>query len=136
MNNKLFLIEQLLNIVEDIIMEKEAKTIDEWAKELSGSGYTYLIHFEKPYKHAQHYIGWTENLEQRLVCHQSGTGARLMEVVTGAGIDWVLATYWENTSRHFERKLKSMKNASFYCPVCKYGRPDDKAINFCGYSLR
>ena len=37
-------------------------------------GQVYLLHFEVPYRHAQHYLGWTEDLPTRLKDH-GGTDA-------------------------------------------------------------
>jgi len=82
-------------------------------------GTVYLIHFLTPYKHARHYLGYTEDLEQRLQAHRTGNGARLMEVVTDAGIDWELARTWEG-DRSLERRLKQGKNAcKWLCPICR-----------------
>lgn len=77
----------------------------------------YLIHFETPYKHARHYLGSTYDLAARLAQHQAGTGARLMEVITQAGIGWYLARTWEG-GRNRERALKQRKNSPKLCPVC------------------
>jgi hypothetical protein len=49
-------------------------------------GTVYLLHFTEPYRHARHYMGWTENLPARLALHTEGRGARLVEVVIGHGI--------------------------------------------------
>lgn len=49
-------------------------------------GVCYLIHFERPYRHARHYLGWTVDLEARLAKHRAGNGARLLRVATAAGI--------------------------------------------------
>jgi predicted GIY-YIG superfamily endonuclease len=84
-------------------------------------GIVYLIHFDAPYKHARHYIGFTFNkLEQRIASHRNGTGARLMKVVTLAGITWcVVARTWENQTRSFERRLKRRKHSALLCPKCR-----------------
>jgi hypothetical protein len=52
----------------------------------------YLIHFESPYHHARHYLGYCEDgrLAQRLARHRSGRGSPLMLAVELAGIDWVV----------------------------------------------
>lgn len=84
---------------------------------MSRSGTIYLIHFETPYKHARHYLGWTTDLNARLVRHANGTGARLMEVITEAGISWQLARTWSGT-RSRERRLKRQGGASRKCPLC------------------
>jgi predicted GIY-YIG superfamily endonuclease len=77
----------------------------------------YLIHFRKPYRHARHYLGFTENLDKRITDHLCGMGARLMEVVTNAGIEWLLARTWQG-DRKLERRLKGWHNAKLLCPMC------------------
>ena len=57
----------------------------------TGPGTVYLIHLDTPYKHARHYTGWTTDLDARLQAHRNGQGARLMKVITKAGITWRLA---------------------------------------------
>jgi predicted GIY-YIG superfamily endonuclease len=80
-------------------------------------GTVYLIHFDAPYKHARHYIGWTEDLSGRLRAHAGGNGARLITVVNQAGIGWELARTWEGT-RARERQIKNQGGAAGVCPVC------------------
>ena len=77
----------------------------------------YLLHFDTPYKHARHYLGSTDNLDVRLKAHRNGTGARLVEVVVGAGITFTLARVWEG-DRILERRLKNQHNAPRLCPIC------------------
>lgn len=83
------------------------------------SGLIYLLHFEKKLHHAGHYLGFCEDdLEARLDRHRKGQGARLLEVVVAAGIDFSVARTWKG-DRHFERKLKNQKNARRLCPICQ-----------------
>lgn len=81
----------------------------------------YLLCFAENYRHARHYIGFVDGgdaeLEARLRQHRSGSGARLMQVVTEAGIGFELARVWPDGDRNFERHLKNMKKASSYCPM-------------------
>ena len=77
----------------------------------------YLIHFSEPYQHARHYLGSTFDLEMRMQQHAAGQGARLMEVVTDAGIDWEVVRTWEG-DRKLERQLKDRHNAALLCPTC------------------
>lgn len=85
---------------------------------MSAGGTVYLLHFERPYKHARHYIGWTTgDVTRRLRQHRNGTGARLLQVITAAGIDFVLARTW-NGGRNLERSLKNRGGASRSCPLC------------------
>jgi predicted GIY-YIG superfamily endonuclease len=68
----------------------------------------YLIHFDQVYKRVRHYIGSADDLDARLAQHRAGNGARLMEVITDAGIAWRVARTW-NGDRKFERQLKRLK---------------------------
>ena len=88
----------------------------------------YLIHFDKPLGDlsnprglAQHYLGFTDDLDARMEAHASGNGARIMEVVSKAGISWQLVRTWDG-NRDVERKLKDQHNAPRLCPVCRSGR--------------
>ncbi len=78
----------------------------------------YLLHFCTPYKHARHYLGYAESLPARLREHQSGNGARLMEVIHDAGISWTLARTWEG-GRDLERQLKRWHSGVKLCPICR-----------------
>jgi predicted GIY-YIG superfamily endonuclease len=78
----------------------------------------YLLHFDAPYKHARHYLGFTDNLEQRLEAHRTGAGARLIQVITGVGIGFILARTWQG-DRNFERALKKRRCMPRYCPLCR-----------------
>jgi predicted GIY-YIG superfamily endonuclease len=85
----------------------------------------YLIHFDQPYKHARHYLGYTEStvtLAARVKHHLAGRGSRLMDVVTRAGIKWSVVRTWPQADRNFERKLKNWKKTSRLCPVCRATR--------------
>lgn len=90
----------------------------------------YLLHFDKPFigqrrnEHAQrvqvarHYIGTTRSLNKRMADHRAGRGARLMQVITEAGIGFEIARTWPG-GRHVERYLKDRKNAARLCPICR-----------------
>lgn len=86
----------------------------------------YLIHFEAGLhvadnRYAQHYIGFVQNahtLHNRMHCHRSGNGSRLMAAVTAAGIPWNIVRVWDDADRYFERKLKRTAKATVLCPVC------------------
>lgn len=80
-------------------------------------GTVYLLHFDRPYEHARHYLGWTVDLPARLAEHAAGRGARLLTVVRAAGIGWALARTWPG-DRHRERQLKRQGGASRRCPLC------------------
>lgn len=78
----------------------------------------YLLHFDRPYKHAQHYVGYAEDLARRLAHHASGSGANLMKVIKEAGIGFTLARVWEGADRNKERQIKNAGGGTKYCPIC------------------
>jgi hypothetical protein len=78
----------------------------------------YLLHFSQPYRHARHYLGSAADLEARIARHRAGAGARLIEVITIAGIGFVVARTWPGGKQE-ERRLKSQKNGARLCPICK-----------------
>jgi predicted GIY-YIG superfamily endonuclease len=81
----------------------------------------YLIHFEKKFKHAQHYIGFAVSesaFKRRMKKHRSGLGANLLKHVNEAGINWEVVRTWPDGDRNFERRLKNMKKSQDYCPEC------------------
>jgi hypothetical protein len=80
-------------------------------------GIVYLLHFDRPYRHARHYTGWTTDLDARLAQHIVGDGARLLQVIEQAGIGRTLARTWRGT-RNTERGLKRQGGASRRCPLC------------------
>jgi predicted GIY-YIG superfamily endonuclease len=80
-------------------------------------GTVYLLHFDRRYRHAGHYTGWSANLELRLEEHAAGYGARLLAVLRDAGIGWRLARTWAGT-RNTERALKRQGGAARRCPLC------------------
>jgi hypothetical protein len=67
-----------------------------------------------------------------LAQHRSGNGARLMEIVTAAGIAWKVVRTWAG-DRTFERSLKRRKNTPRrLCPVCRgqvaYDAVDERIV--------
>jgi hypothetical protein len=77
----------------------------------------YLYHLDPAYEHAEHYLGTTElGVEERDKFHQSGAGARLLEVQKQNGGSWHLVRTWAG-GRLKERALK-MQSGKRYCPEC------------------
>ena len=82
----------------------------------------YLLHFERSFKHARHYLGWTENLDRRLAQHRAGRGSPLIAAAVADGIDFQLARTWPG-DRTEERRLHRYKNSSRrLCPICRAER--------------
>jgi predicted GIY-YIG superfamily endonuclease len=64
---------------------------------------------------------WTKDLESRLQEHRAGRGARLIQVITAAGISFTVARTWQGDRRR-ERQIKRQGGASRICPICKARR--------------
>lgn len=92
-------------------------TCPDCLRKLRNGPVVYLIHFDRPYQHARHYVGWTENLTYRLAHHRAGSGSRLLAVVNEAGIGWDVTRVWPGASRTFERQVKA-HSAGRWCPLC------------------
>ena len=67
--------------------------------------------------HAQHYIGWTVNLDARVREHKSGHGAGLLRAATDQGLAWSVVRTWPGDWR-LEKKLKARKESPSLCPIC------------------
>ena len=91
------------------------------------AGTLYLLHFERPWRHAAHYLGWTERpLEERLAEHLKGKphGSPLVAIAAEqAGISsveelrrWVVTT--KRGDRYEERRLKRRGGHRRVCPRC------------------
>lgn len=81
----------------------------------------YVLHFDRPLAHAQHYIGCTDNIRARLEAHARGAGSRLCKELRKQGIGWTLGAIFKcshRRMRQLERSLKDQKNASRYCEIC------------------
>ena len=81
----------------------------------------YLLHFDQPFQHARHYLGWAPDRawRRRLRDHEMGRGANLLRHVLAAGITWRLVRRWPQGSRTDERRLKKQGGLSRHCPTCR-----------------
>jgi hypothetical protein len=81
-------------------------------------GSVYLLHFDKPVRHARHYRGWAADLEARLRHHAQGTGAKLTALAVRLGIGWELALVVPG-DKNLERDWHNIGGAAKMCPICK-----------------
>jgi predicted GIY-YIG superfamily endonuclease len=79
----------------------------------------YLLHFEGPYKHARHYLGWSEDILARFERHVRGNGSPLVKAAFAEGCAIRLVRVWPGATRDDERRLKRRKNSPRLCPVCR-----------------
>lgn len=85
----------------------------------------YLLHFDRPYGHAKHYMGYAadDRMHARIDEHYNATPGdgrnhRLMQVIKQAGISFTLARVWPNADRRTERRMKD-GHAARRCPICR-----------------
>lgn len=84
----------------------------------------YVLHFDKPYKHAKHYTGIAKNVLKRIALHKNGTGARLTQVLKENEISFrynIIKEFPNFSEAHaYEKYLKTkIKKPQNYCPICK-----------------
>ena len=82
----------------------------------------YLLHFDPPYKHAQHYVGATrcDDVATRVQEHVTGRGARLVQRAVEAGCRVTLARVWHGAPWRYETQLKG-RGLKPLCPYCTPG---------------
>lgn len=108
---------------------------------LDGVEGCYLLHFNEPVGHAEHYLGWALDMGRRIREHQKGTsGARIPTAASNRGIGFVVARVWIGATRGDEMRLhgKSRRPPSpamrkqhehgrgrgtkKHCPICRERR--------------
>jgi hypothetical protein len=60
------------------------------------------------------------DIGKRIARHQSGEGARLLEVIQEAGISWTLVRTWPDADRSVEKRLKGLHSGVRLCPICQH----------------
>jgi predicted GIY-YIG superfamily endonuclease len=78
----------------------------------------YLLHFDPPFKHAKHYLGYADDVMPRVYAHLHGRGARLTQVAKDAGVTMLLVRVWEDGTRKTERTFKRRSHVPTLCPIC------------------
>lgn len=78
----------------------------------------YLNGTHSPYRHAWHYMGWAQNIRERLALHRSGKGARFTQVVIAQGYEIQLVRVWPGAGRDVERQYKRWHGGARLCPIC------------------
>lgn len=77
----------------------------------------YLLHFDRPYRHAQHYLGFSDDIPYRIAQHKAGvSGVKLIDAAVASGVSFTLTRVWPGAGRRAERRKKALRAG-------KYGRP-------------
>jgi predicted GIY-YIG superfamily endonuclease len=90
----------------------------------------YILHFERKYRHAGHYVGFTKDFERRRGEHLKGgqSGSPLVKAAIQAGITIICAIVWQGAGREQERRIKASKNTARFCPICRAAIKDNHQL--------
>lgn len=90
----------------------------------------YLLHFDRPVGHAQHYMGICKvnRLHWRQLEHLRGNGARLTARAAELNIGWTVANLYPTADPLLERRLKTTGRFSSSCKLCANRRTDGAAL--------
>lgn len=96
----------------------------------------YLLHFDRPFRHAKHYLGFSktvESMHRRIDAHYNATAGdgqnhHLIRAAKDAGISFTLARFWPKGTRADERRMKHSRGGGHArrCPICRELRRDAK----------
>ena len=82
----------------------------------------YIIHFNRSFHHARHYIGIAQDAKKRLKRHKAGDGSRLVRAVIYTDIKIRMNVIGEfedfSTAHQAEKVLKKKHSTKKYCPIC------------------
>lgn len=81
----------------------------------------YLLHFEPRFKHAGHYLGYSDDVERRVAEHLAcnGRSSPLVRAAIAAGCEVTIARTIAGGTRTLERRLKRQGGLSRHCPTCR-----------------
>jgi predicted GIY-YIG superfamily endonuclease len=77
----------------------------------------YLLHFDPRYRHAGHYLGYTEDLPKRFALHLSGRGSPLVRAAVRSGSKIALVRLWAGDG-NAEQEIKRRGSRARLCPIC------------------
>lgn len=84
----------------------------------------YLLHFSPRYRHAGHYLGYTEDLPKRFALHIQGKGSPLVRAAVNTGSSIVLVRIWGEDGNAEQEIKRVMHSLVRLCPLC-----NDRAAN-------
>jgi len=80
----------------------------------------YLLHFDPRYRHAGHYLGYTEDLPKRFAMHMRGKGSPLVKAAVKNGSRIILVRIWAEDG-NAEQEIKRVVGSRVrLCPVCNH----------------
>ena len=85
----------------------------------------YLLHFDPPYRHAGHYLGYTEDVPKRFALHVKGKGSPLVKAAVNNGSRIVLVRLWAEDGNAEQEIKRSVGSRARLCPLCN---PNAKGV--------
>jgi hypothetical protein len=94
-----------------------------WPWNAATQGYVYLFHFHRPLGNltnrraqARHYVGFAEDIKERLEIQCAGAGAKIVAAAVARQIPFEV--FWWPAPLIVEKLVKRTKKAALYCPTC------------------
>ena len=94
-----------------------------WPWNAATRGTVYLFHFNAPMGNlanpraqAQHYLGFTDDLDTRIAKHLAGRGAKIVAAALSKGL--IFELYHWPACLATEKLVKRTKKTALYCPAC------------------
>lgn len=80
----------------------------------------YLLHFDPPYRHARHYLGYADAIPRRVHEHFDvpSKASPLVRAALAAGCRVQLSAVWLGLGRTDERRRKRGGGHARHCPTC------------------
>jgi predicted GIY-YIG superfamily endonuclease len=80
----------------------------------------YLLHFSPRYRHAGHYLGYTQDLPKRFALHIQGKGSPLVKAAVNNGSRIILVRIWGEDGNAEQEIKRVMRSLVLLCPVCNH----------------
>lgn len=80
----------------------------------------YLLHFDPRYRHAGHYLGYTEDLPKRFATHLKGKGSPLVKAAVNHGSRIILVRIWAEDGNAEQEIKRGVGSRGRLCPVCNH----------------
>ena len=78
----------------------------------------YLLHFAPRYRHAGHYLGYTEDVPERFALHLRGRGSPLVKAAVQSGCQIMLVRIWDEDGNAEQEIKRVVGSRARLCPLC------------------
>ena len=101
-----------------------------WGRNLMNK-YVYILHFDKPFHHARHYIGSANNVAERVAKHTSNPDVKMLIAALQQGITFTVARTFRNNrvnghTKEYRIKRSGGVGKQGLCPICNKEKKQKK----------